>query len=77
MTNKTMTPVRRYYHREFAILDNDKYNLSLIKSIIGSIMTSMIRLTQGVTNKAVNPVGGDVGNGELENFVQLWIMYHF
>ena len=40
-------------------------------------MTSMIRMTQGVTNKAVNPVGGDAGKGKLENFVLLWIMYHF
>ena len=64
-------------HHEIVDLVNEKYNLSLIKSIIGSIMTSMIRLTQGVTNKAVNPVGGDVGKGELENVVLLWIMYHF
>ena len=40
-------------------------------------MTSMIRMTQGVTNKAVNPVGGDVGKGELENMILLWIMYYF
>ena len=64
-------------HHEIVDLVNEKYNLSLIKSIIGSIMTSMIRLTQGVTNKAVNPVGGDAGKGKLENFVLLWIMYHF